>query len=133
MGNAPIQIPTDVASKASTTIIESGVLGALLIISVLANIVLVWVLVRTMNQRVEDTKSIAEVSEKMVKTFADVNGTLEGMNDDQKAEMATLNGMNQILNTILMSIMTRQGMASSTNLPPHASLMPPKRNGEEEG
>lgn len=110
------QIPADVAVKAGTTLIESGVLGALLIVSVLINVALGWVTIRTMNKRVEDTKRLADLSEKMVSTFAEVNGTLDNMEQGDKTQSAALQGLASTMNSILLAMLTR---GTSPLPPPH--------------
>lgn len=115
----PVQVPGEIASKAGTTIIESGVLGALLIVSVLANIALVYVVIKTQNRRVEDQREISKVSEKMVRTFSEFSSTLEDLDESQKAQVNSIQGLAQTLNTILMAIMSRQGHGSQVGGPKH--------------
>lgn len=116
----PVQIPGEVAAKAGTTIVESGVLGALLVVSILANVALVWLAFRVMNNRVDDTKKLADLSEKMVSTFAEVNGTLASLNDANKLQASALQTLTATVNTILLSLLTKQPVLTP---PP-----PPERN-----
>jgi|SRR5688572_16967522 len=104
------QIPSEVAVKAGTTLIESGVLGALLVVSVLANVALVWLAFRVMNKRVDDTKKLADLSEKMVTTFAEVNGTLDSLDEAQKTQASALQALTTTMNTILLSTFARQSV-----------------------
>lgn len=112
------QIPAEVAAKAGITLVESGVLGALLVVSVLANVALVWLAFRTMNKRVEDTKKIADLTEKMVTTFAEVNGTLDNMEQSDKTQAAALQGLASTMNSILLSMLTRANVPHPLP-PPH--------------
>lgn len=113
----PIQVPGEVATKAGLTLIESGVLGTLLVVSVLANVALVWLLVRVMNKRVEDSRKIADVTEKMVATFGEVKNTLDNLDDGSNTQAAALQALNATMQTLLLSTLTRSGMLSQGHLP----------------
>lgn len=110
MAADPVAVPAEVAVKAGTTIIESGVLGALLIVSVLANVALVYVLIRLQNKRVEDMRKNAEVAEKMVTAFSSVNGTLDGLDENNKVQAAALQALSTTMQTILLTMLNRPGM-----------------------
>jgi len=104
------QVSSDLATKAGTTLIESGILGSLLVASVLGNIALIWLLVKVQNLRVADTKAIAIVSEKMVTTFGNVESALRNLHESNKT-------LSTMLNTVLMSALSRSGAPPHT-LPP---------------
>lgn len=110
LGLQPVTIPGEVATKASTTIIESGVLGALLVIAVLAIVALVWLLVRVQNARVEDIKKVNELSAKMVETFANVNKTLEDLDDGIEEQARALQALHATMQSILISRLAQTGM-----------------------
>lgn len=118
------QVPAEVAAKAGTTLIESGVLGTLLVVSILANVALVWLAFRAMNLRVEDTKKIAELSEKMVTTFSSVNGTLASLNSASQTQANALQALTSTMNTVLMSALASRGIG-----PGHNQLPPPSSGG----
>ena len=118
------QVPAEVAAKAGTTLIESGVLGTLLVVSILANVALVWLAFRAMNLRVEDTKKIAELSEKMVTTFSSVNGTLASLNNASQTQANALQALTSTMNTVLMSALASRGIG-----PGHSQLPPPSSGG----
>lgn len=118
------QVPAEVAVKAGTTLIESGVLGALLVVSLLGNVALVWLAFRAMNLRVEDTKRTSDLSEKMVTTFAQVNGTLASLNDASKTQAVALQSLTSTMNTILMSALTRPGIISHGTPPQGNNQLP---------
>ena len=95
------QVPTDVISNTSKAIIDNGgLLGALLILSVLINVLLGWVVIRVQNARVKDTERIMATSEKMVETFAGVQNTLSNLNEAARSQAAAMN-------TILLQAITR--------------------------
>lgn len=116
----PVTIPTEVATKAGTTLIETGVLGTLLVVAILAICALVWLLVKVQNLRVADTKELAALSQQMVSTFAQVNGTLASLNADIKTQASALQVQTTTLNTLLMSSMSRAG-----TIPPGHPQLPP--------
>lgn len=120
------QIPGEVMTKAGTTLIESGVLGTLLVVSILANVALVWLCFRVMNKRVEDTKKNADLSEKMVTTFTEVGGTLDSMESAMKMQANALQSLTTTMSAILMSLMARQGNVpqSGTNQQPPGNSNP---------
>jgi uncharacterized protein HemX len=101
------QVPAEVAAKAGTTLIESGILGTLLVVSVLGNAALIWLALRTMNKRVEDGKALHALSEKMVTTFASMETAVEDLNDADKAQTMALQSMKSTLDTLLMSMAVR--------------------------
>lgn len=106
LGLQPVTIPGEVATKAGTTVIETGVLGALLILAVLAIVVLVWLLVRLQNARVEDAKKSGEVSADMVKTFTEVNKTLEDLDEgieEQARALQAIHSTMQLLQSLVLS------------------------------
>lgn len=112
------QIPSDVATKAGTTIVESGVLGALLIVSVLANIALVWLLFRVQNARVADTKAAGEVSNKMVEAFTRVNETMEDFNKSGEEQARALQALDNTMRNLLLLRIAHPGVLPPT-IPPH--------------
>lgn len=121
------QVPApaaEVATKASNTIIESGVLGALLIVAVLGIIVLVWLLVRVQNARVSDIQKQAEVANRMVETFTRVNETLEELIEGSKEEAKALQAVQGTMqNILLLSKLAPTGMLPPA-MPPHGHNNP---------
>jgi uncharacterized protein HemX len=120
MGQVP-GAATEVATKASNTIIESGVLGALLIVAVLGIVVLVWLLVRVQNARVSDIQKQAEVANRMVETFTQVKETLEELIESSKEEARAL----QAVQNTMQNILLLSKLAPPAMLPP---AMPPHGN-----
>jgi uncharacterized protein HemX len=99
------EVPAEVVTKASEAIIESGgLLGALLILSVVINLVLGWVVIRVQNARVKDTDRIASTAKTMVETFAGVQNALANLHDAQKNQASAIQ---TLMNTILLQSVTR--------------------------
>lgn len=117
LGFQPVSIPGEVAAKASTSIIESGVLGALLILAVLAIVALVWLLVRVQNARVEDIKKMNELSSKMVETFANVNKTLEDLDEGIEEQARALQVVHSTMQTLQSLLLSRIAQANLPQLP----------------
>lgn len=109
LASQPIsEVPAEVITSTSKAIIEGGgLLGALLLLSVLVNLVLGWVVIRVQNLRVTDTDRTRNTAEKMVETFAGVQNTLSNLNDAQKVQAAAMQTLMQTVNTILLQAMTR--------------------------
>jgi tetrahydromethanopterin S-methyltransferase subunit D len=99
----------EAALRSSNTIIDQGVLGACLILSLLGNIALVWLLVRVQNLRVQDQLSVAKVAQDMVVTFGTVDHALKDLNDAAKIHNGALQGVTNTLNTMMMGLITRGG------------------------
>lgn len=108
------QLPTELVTKAGTTIIDSGVLGALLVLSVIANAALVIFLFRVQNKRVLESSKVATVAEKMVMTFDKVDGTLEDLTEASKTQATTMQ--------MFIAVMSASGRSS-----PSPALPPPRK------
>lgn len=77
------QVPTPEVVKPALSLLESTVLGAVLIIVLGVAITAVVMLIRVQNARVADQKAMNEKSEaltnKMITAFTDMKGALEGL------------------------------------------------------
>lgn len=109
------QLPTELVTKAGVTIIDSGAIGAILVLSLIANAALMIILVRVQNKRVVESSKIASVAEKMVATFDKVGGTLEDLTDASKTQATTMQ--------MFIAVMSASGRHSS----PGPALPPPRR------
>jgi hypothetical protein len=112
------QVSAEVATKAGTTLVESGILGTLLVVSLLGNAALIYFAFRALNLRVKDLKELAALSEKMVTTFAQVNGTLGTLNEASKTQAAVLQSLMTTMNTLVMSALTRSPPPAPNNTLP---------------
>jgi hypothetical protein len=118
LSEAALKAAIDAALKSSDRILDNGVLGACLILSLLGNVALVWLLVRVQNARVQDTQSVSKVAQDMVTTFNTVDSTLERLNESSKTQSAALQGVASTLNTLTMGMLARVGNSSPTLPPP---------------
>jgi uncharacterized protein HemX len=122
------QVPAEVTAvmaKSSDAILQQGVLGALLILSVIGNVVLVWLVIKVQNKRVEDTSPLHQLAEKMVATFTEVRGTIESLDDNSRSHAAATQALTQSVNSLLLSLLARAGIVPP--LPP----LPPPGNAEK--
>ena len=113
-----VKAAVEAALRSSNTIIDQGVLGACLILSLIGNVALVWLLVRVQNMRVKDQLAINEVAKEMVGTFAKVDGALEDLNKVSVSQNTILQGVTNTLNTLMMGLVTR-GASIFQQQPPH--------------
>jgi hypothetical protein len=97
----------DLVGKAGGSVIESGVLGALLILSVLGNIALVWLLVRVQNARVTDVGKISTIAQEMVSTFARAEASWSNLNESSKTQVTAMQALTNTLNTVVISALNR--------------------------
>lgn len=111
----------EAALRSSNTIIDQGVLGACLILSLLGNIALVWLLVRVQNLRVQDQLNVAKVAQDMVVTFGTVDHALKDLNDASKTHNTALQGVTHTLNTLMMGLLSRSGPTIPSTLPPQGN------------
>jgi hypothetical protein len=114
-----VKAAVETALRSSNVIVDQGVLGACLMLSLMGNIALVWLLVRVQNMRVKDQLAINEVAKEMVGTFAKVDGTLEDLNKVSNSQNTILQGVTNTLNTLMMGLVTRG--ASIFHPPPPSS------------
>src|SRR3954471_14508258 len=121
LSEAALKAAVDAALKSSDRILDHGVLGACLILSLLGNVALVWLLVRVQNARVQDTQGVSKVAQDMVTTFNTVDGTLERLNESSKTQSAALQGVAATLNTLTLSMLSRVGHGSSHPTPPRGT------------
>ena len=104
------QVPAEVITDTSKAIIEGGgLVGALLLLSVLINLLLGWVVIRVQNARVKDTERVMATSEKMVETFAGVQNTLSNLKDANASQASAMTMLTSSMNTILLQAVTRSG------------------------
>ena len=114
----PVKVPDEVVTNAGNKIIEAGgLVGALLVVSVILNIVLVWVVIRVQNARVTDNAKIAQTAEKMVTTFASVDNALGNLNKTNETQSSAIQTLTQTVNTVLMQAMA---MGRGPTMPPHS-------------
>lgn len=124
VSEAAIKAAVEAALKSSDKILDQGVLGACLILSLLGNIALVWLVVRVQNLRVKDYMEVSKVAQDMVTTFAAVDRTLKDLNDSSKTQNSALQGVTTTLNTMMMSMLARVGIGHNNTLPPSGGHTP---------
>lgn len=120
-----VKAAVETALRSSNILMDQGVLGACLVLSLLGNVALVWLLVRVQNMRVKDQLAINEVAKEMVGTFAKVDSALEDLNKVSTSQNSILQGVTNTLNTLMMGLVTR---GASIFHPP-----PPHNNGQGGG
>lgn len=124
----------EVAKAGGLSIVESGILGSLLILSVVINVVLVRLLLRTQEQRVSDresdTKRLEDVNKRLEglhsTTLSALDGTakaVEGLEHVYSSTNTTLQTMQTSLDTVVGQALktiqvTSQGRHSSSRLSP---------------
>jgi hypothetical protein len=117
LSEAALKAAIDAALKSSDRILDNGVLGACLILSLLGNVALVWLLVRVQNARVQDGRDVSKVAQDMVTTFSGVDGTLKNLNESSRTQNAALQGVTVTLNTLTMGMLAR-GVGHDRSTPP---------------
>lgn len=123
MQSEVLQPVAQAATKAGESLItQGGILGTLLILSLIANGLLVWLVVRTQNLRVADRAEISDVAKQMVATFTKVEGMLANVNDSSKAQTSTLQMLTNTMNSIVMAALGRSTVFPGTPTPPPGSI-----------
>lgn len=111
---------TETGVRAGLSVIESGVLGALLVLSVGLNVWVIATLIKLQNSRIDDktsdSKRIESLNEKLITAFSGMKNSLDNVNETSKAAASGLQAVkNSIDNVILLAV---QGRASQLHNPP---------------
>lgn len=98
---------TEVGGKAGLSIIESSILGALLILSVVLNIWLVATIIKVQNLRIEDkdkdSKRIEDLNSKLITVFGEMKNSLDNLTASETTGQSLLQSVKQSLDTVILA------------------------------
>ena len=98
---------TEVGGKAGLSIIESSILGALLILSVVLNIWLVATVIKVQNLRIEDkdkdSKRIEDLNSKLITVFGEMKNSLDNLTASETTGQSLLQSVKQSLDTVILA------------------------------
>ena len=97
----------EAGASAGLSIIESGILGALLILSVVLNIWLIRTVIGVQNLRISDkdgdSKRIEALNSKLVEIFSGVKNSLDNLTLAEKEGQGILKSVKQSLDTVILA------------------------------
>jgi hypothetical protein len=109
------QVPqaADTAKSAGLTLIESGILGTLLVFAVSVAAFAVWKLNKVQDLRVEDQKKMSERMEGLVQkltlTFSEMNNSIVNLTSAEKEGQAVMQAMKTSMDGVIMEAVRRSG------------------------
>ena len=120
----PAAEAAELAGKSGLSVIASGLLGSIAVLSLLVAIFAVWMLNRVQNERVADQKQLSErmekaserqekLVEKMTSTFSGVKNALENLTQTEKDTQAFLRELKGSMDGVIRDAVRR----SSTPAP----------------
>jgi len=110
----------ELAGKSGLSIIASGLLGSIAVLSLLVAIFAVWMLNRVQNERVADQKQLNDrmekaserqekLVEKMTGTFAGVKNALDNLTQTEKDTQAFLRDLKGSMDGVIRDAVNRRG------------------------
>lgn len=97
----------DAGSKAALTLVEAGILGALLVLSVGLNIWLVRTVINVQNQRITDkdtdSRRIEKLNEKLITVFGEMKNSLDNLTAAETTGQGILQSVKQSLDTVILA------------------------------
>jgi hypothetical protein len=116
----------EAGARAGLTIVESSILGALLILSVALNIWAISILIKVQNKRVDDKERDAtrlqDLNQKLITVLSGLENAVENLAKAEKEGQGVLQGVKQSLDTVILAAVQRGGRPTSG---PYA--YPPRR------
>jgi hypothetical protein len=109
------QVPqaADTAKSAGLTLIESGILGTLLVFAVSVAAFAIWKLNKVQDLRVEDQKKMSERMEGLVQkltlTFSEMNNSIVNLTSAEKEGQAVMQAMKTSMDGVIMEAVRRSG------------------------
>jgi len=109
------QVPqaADTAKSAGLTLIESGILGTLLVFAVSVAAFAVWKLNKVQDLRVEDQKKMSERMEGLVQkltlTFSEMNNSIVNLTSAEKEGQMVMQAMKTSMDGVIMEAVRRSG------------------------
>lgn len=96
-----------VGGRAGLSIVESSILGALLILSVCLNIWLVSTVIKVQNARIADkdtdSRRIEKLNEKLITVFGEMKNSLDNLTAAETAGQGILQSVKQSLDTVILA------------------------------
>ena len=97
----------ETGGKAGLSIVESSILGALLILSVVLNIWLVKTVIGVQNLRIEDkdkdSKRIEGLNAKLITVFGEMKNSLDNLTAAEMSGQGILQSVKQSLDTVILA------------------------------
>jgi len=109
------QVPqaADTAKSAGLTLVESGILGALLVFAVSVAAFAIWKLNKVQDLRVEDQKKMSEKMEGLVQkltlTFSEMNNSIVNLTSAEKEGQLVMQAMKTSMDGVIMEAVRRSG------------------------
>lgn len=101
----------ELAGRSGLTLLESSLLGAIAVLSLLVAIFAVWKLNRVQNERVEDQKQMSERMEKLadrlVSTFSETNSALQNLTQAEVQGQALMQQLKSSIDGVIMAAVRR--------------------------
>lgn len=112
-----------VSASAGLSIIESSILGALLVLSVALNIWLVKTVIGVQNERIKDKDSdsrrIEKLNEKLITVFGEMKNSLDNLTAAEVAGQGILQSVKQSLDTVILAAVQGGRSLGRGAAPPH--------------
>jgi uncharacterized protein HemX len=105
----PVNIPDAAITKATDTIIDAtGVVGALLVVSAILNIVMVWTLLRTSAKHSKEYVSAFSTNANMISTFDKVQDSVKNLASEGKTQTTSVQQLSVAVDRLGNSISLMQ-------------------------
>jgi len=115
----------DAASKAGLSVVESSLLGAIAVLSLLVAIFSVWRLNVVQNLRVEDQRKMSErmekLTEKLTTTFSEFSNTMTNLNQTEKDGQQLLRELKSSVDSVVLEAVRRGGSVPYSRGPDRGS------------
>lgn len=97
----------EAGGQAALTLVEAGILGALLVLSVALNIWLVKTVINVQNLRIADkdtdSKRIEGLNEKLITVFGEMKNSLDNLTAAEMSGQGILQSVKQSLDTVILA------------------------------
>lgn len=107
----PVSEGAELAGRSGLNVLESSLLGAITVLSLLVAIFAVWKLNRVQNDRVEDQKQMSERMEKLgtqlASTFSETKNTLNNLTEAEKEGQELLQQLKSSIDNVIMAAVRR--------------------------
>jgi len=109
----PAAEAAELVGRSGLSILESSLLGAITVLSLLVCIFAVWKLNRVQNERVEDQKQMSErmetLSTQLTSTFSETNNALNNLTAAEKEGQALMRDLKSSIDNVILAAVKRSG------------------------
>lgn len=116
----PGKVVAEQAAKGGLTVLESSLLGAIVVLCLGVAILSVWKLIKVQDARIEDRErerqgrdkiqaELIALNERMIETFTALKASIDKLRESERDGQEMLRGVRQSLDSVVLEAVRRRG------------------------